>query len=53
MSFKVGAFDVNQTVIIADQKIASYSLLVQVTDTVLQGDAPILVETPTSWTSNY
>ncbi|MDR0373180.1 MAG: hypothetical protein LBI79_06455 [Nitrososphaerota archaeon] len=46
MSFKVGAFDINQTNALADQKIVSYSLLVQVTDPVLQGEAPVIFETP-------
>ncbi|MCL2477031.1 FxLYD domain-containing protein [Candidatus Bathycorpusculum sp.] len=46
-SFKVGARDLNQTVVPEDLKIASYSLLIQVTGTVLQGTPPIIVETPT------
>jgi len=47
MSFKVGTLDLNQTVVVADKKIATYSLLVQVTGTVLQGEAPIITATPT------
>jgi hypothetical protein len=47
MSFKVGAFDLNQTIVSEDQKIARYSLLVQVAGTVLQGEAPVITATPT------
>ncbi|MDR0493350.1 MAG: FxLYD domain-containing protein [Nitrososphaerota archaeon] len=46
-SFKVGAFDVNQTAVLADQKIDHYTLMVQVTGTVLQGTAPAIPQTPT------
>ncbi|MDR1993802.1 MAG: FxLYD domain-containing protein [Nitrososphaerota archaeon] len=46
MSFEVGAFDVNQTSALEYQKIASYSLLVQLTGPVLQGEAPTIVVTP-------
>ena len=45
--FKIGARDLNQTVVPADLKIASYSLLIQPLGTVLQGAPPTIVETPT------
>jgi uncharacterized protein YxeA len=46
-SFKVGARDLNQTVVPEDLKIASYSLLIQTLGTILQGAPPTIVETPT------
>ena len=46
-SFKIGALDLNQTVVPEDLKIASYSLLIQPLGTVLQGAPPTIVETPT------
>lgn len=39
-TFKVGAFDQNQTGLPANHKITTYSLLVQVTAPIIQGDAP-------------
>jgi preprotein translocase subunit SecG len=39
-SFKVGAFDRNETLVPSAQKIASYSLLVQVKEPLLTGTAP-------------
>jgi hypothetical protein len=41
-SFKVGAFDYNQTIVPSKQKIASYSLLVQVEKPLLSGTPPSL-----------
>jgi len=46
-NFKVGAYDLNQTEVPEDLKIASYSMLIQVTGTVLQGAPPVIVATPT------
>jgi hypothetical protein len=39
-SFKVGAFDLNQTVVPSIQKISSYSLLIQAEEPILSGSAP-------------
>ena len=44
--FRFGAWDLNQTTIPQAQKIASYSLLVQVTKPVLVGTAPIVTPYP-------
>ena len=41
-TFKLGAFDLNQTIIPAAQKIAKYDLLVQVEGPILVGNAPIV-----------
>jgi hypothetical protein len=46
--FKVGAWDLNQSSVEAQYKISSYSVLVQVSGTVLQGDAPAVTPNPTS-----
>lgn len=46
-SFKVGAFDLNQTGIISEKKITDYSLLIQVQAPILQGTAPVISVTPT------
>lgn len=46
-TFKVGAFDRDQNVVPASDKIVSYSLLFQVLEPILQGEAPVLSETPT------
>jgi hypothetical protein len=53
-SFKFGAFDLNQTGIVSDKKITSYSLLIQVDSPILQGTAPSLpppTVTPTQGTN--
>jgi hypothetical protein len=51
-SFKVGAFDQNQTEVPSYLKISSYSLLIQVEEPVLTGTAPTLpTPTPVSTTS--
>jgi hypothetical protein len=52
-SFKFGAYDLNQTGIPSDKKIASYSLLVQVEGPILNGTAPTIAPTvvPTQGTS--
>jgi hypothetical protein len=46
-TFKLGAFDVNQTIVPTDKKIATYSLLIQVQGPLLQGTPPVSVATPT------
>jgi hypothetical protein len=46
-TFKLGAFDLNQSIVPTDKKIQTYSLLLQVQGPILQGTAPIPVETPT------
>jgi hypothetical protein len=40
-SFKLGAFDLNQTGISASKKITDYSLLINVQSPILQGTAPV------------
>lgn len=51
-SFKVGAFDTNQTAETANNnKITSYALFVQANSPVLQGDAPTATAQPTGSTS--
>jgi hypothetical protein len=45
-TFKVGAFDRNQTEVASDQKIARYSLLVQAQAPVLSGTPPSPTPTP-------
>ncbi len=45
--FKFGAYDTNETLVSSDQKIASFTLLVQVEDPVLQGTAPLITPGPT------
>jgi hypothetical protein len=49
-SFKVGAFDLNQTIVPSNLKIDHYSLLIQVEKPVLTGTAPTLTPTPPSTT---
>ncbi len=44
-SFKLGAFDMNQTIVPADKKIATYSLLIQASGPTLQGAAPSVAPT--------
>ena len=44
-SFKLGAFDLNQTGIPASKKITDYSLLIQVKAPILQGTAPVTAPT--------
>jgi hypothetical protein len=44
-SFKLGAFDLNQTGIPASKKITDYSLLINVQSPILQGTAPVTVPT--------
>jgi len=46
-SFKVGAFDLNQSIVPSNLKIDHYSLLIQVEKPVLTGTAPTLSPTPT------
>jgi hypothetical protein len=47
VSFKVGAFDLNQTNVSSDKKISKYSLLIQVEQPILQGTAPQITPYPT------
>jgi len=47
-SFKVGAFDHNETIAASDKKIASYSILVQVQGPILQGTPTSVTTSPTS-----
>ena len=49
-TFKVGAYDLNQTNIASNQKIASYVLLAEVIGPVLEGTAPSIAPTSTSGT---
>jgi hypothetical protein len=50
-SFKVGAFDLNQSIVPSNLKIDHYSLLIQVEEPVLTGTAPTLpTSTPPSTT---
>jgi hypothetical protein len=44
-SFKLGAFDLNQTGIPASKKITDYSLLINVQSPILQGTVPVTVPT--------
>jgi len=44
-SFKLGAFDLNQTGISASKKITDYSLLINVQAPILKGTAPVIVPT--------
>ena len=46
-SFKLGAFDINQTNVSTDKEIVTYSLLIQNQGPILQGTAPVAVATPT------
>ena len=46
-TFKLGAFDLNQSIVPTDKKIVTYSLLIQVQGPILQGTAPVPVATPT------
>jgi hypothetical protein len=46
-NFKLGAFDLNQSVVPADKKIATYSLLIQTEGPFSKGNAPVPVVTPT------
>ena len=46
-SFKVGAFDLNQTNASSDKKISKYSLLIQIEQPILQGTAPQITPYPT------
>ena len=50
-SFKVGAFDLNQTIVPSNLKISSYSLLVQTEGPILQGTAPLISPSPSPITS--
>jgi hypothetical protein len=45
-TFKLGAFDLNQTIVPTDQKIVTYSLLIQVQGPLLEGTPPVAVATP-------
>ena len=47
-SFKLGAFDLNQTGIPTSKKITDYSLLIHVQAPILQGTAPVTVPTSSS-----
>jgi len=46
-SFKLGAFDMNQSIMPSDKKISSYSLLIQVQSPILEGAPPIIPATTT------
>jgi len=48
INFKVAAFDLNQTIVPADKKIVSYSLLVQLKSPMLSGNAPVSTTSATS-----
>lgn len=50
VSFQIAAFDLNQNVVPASQKISSYSLLVQTQLPILEGSAPIVTPTQGSGT---
>ncbi|MGA3059258.1 MAG: hypothetical protein ABSD92_02700 [Candidatus Bathyarchaeia archaeon] len=45
-SFKLGAFDINQTGIVTDEKITNYTLLIQADGPILQGTAPLITPSP-------
>jgi len=45
-SFKLGAFDINQTGIVTEEKITKYSLLIQADGPLLQGTAPAVSSSP-------
>jgi hypothetical protein len=47
-SFRVGAFDLNQTEVPSSLKIFSYTLLIQTEGPILTGTAPVSTPTPTS-----
>jgi hypothetical protein len=49
--FKLGAFDLNQTIVSSNKKISSYSLLIQVLAPILQGTAPVVTPSPSSGSS--
>jgi len=51
-SFKLGAFDLNQTGIPSSEKIASYKLFIGALNPVLQGTAPIITPAPTDTSSS-
>lgn len=51
-TFKLGAFDVNQTNVIESEKITSYSLLINALSPVLQGTPPATTPYPTSEASS-
>ncbi len=46
-SFKLGAFDMNQSIVSSDKKISSYSLSIQVQSPILEGAPPIIPATAT------
>jgi hypothetical protein len=46
-SFKVGAFDLNQTLVPSNEKIESYNLLVQVEEPIITGTLPSVSPFPT------
>jgi hypothetical protein len=50
-SFKLGAFDLNQSLVSPPEKISSYSLLIHADGPVLQGAAPVNTPYPTSASS--
>ncbi len=50
-TFKVGAFDLNQTGVPSDKKISSYSLLVQVESPMQKGQVPVATPNPTGQSS--
>lgn len=51
-TFKIGAFDLNQSQVPSNQKISSYQLLVQMKEPILQGDTPTLKPTTSSPSSS-
>jgi len=50
-SFKIGAFDLNQSIVPSSQKISSYYVLVQTQSPILEGEAPIASSSPSGSTS--
>jgi hypothetical protein len=46
-TFKLGAFDLNQTIVPAEMKISTYSLLIQPLGPILTGAAPVIPVTAT------
>jgi hypothetical protein len=44
-TFKLGAFDLNQSIVPSDKKIVTYSLLLQMQGPILEGSSPVTVPT--------
>jgi hypothetical protein len=51
-SFKLGAFDLNQTLVPSSEKIDHYSLLINALGPILQGTAPLVTPYPSSGDSS-